>query len=225
MLDFYRANQPEIAATIAESIAFQESNTGPVVFRGSWPWPPLAPNALDPPNPEPPDDDEILQTPPCGYLMTPAQYETVLNDDPDVPVELRTSPQQRLEAHGIEVEHRTEGVLVRMTQPQRGLIAPLLDPQAAEPMLDAQRLIDDCPPPCEGPITIDGVATSVTDELVDGDCISQTIGLHDDWDRHGDFVTRVQRSSWGLHRDGVLTSRERLELVRTAALSDIGRPG
>src|SRR5687767_9304596 len=36
-LDYQLANQPAIAAAIEESIEFQESNTGRIVFRGSYP--------------------------------------------------------------------------------------------------------------------------------------------------------------------------------------------
>jgi Zinc carboxypeptidase len=145
--DHFRANYPAIKRAVRESIAFQRSNTGRIVFRGSRPipaFPPPHPGESPPPLEEP-TPDQILENPPCGYFLTPEQYTTVLNDDPDVPVELRTSVAERLTAHGINVSRVSTddlgaGFLVLMTQPLRGLVPLLLDGQAAEPMTAAVRL-------------------------------------------------------------------------------------
>jgi Zinc carboxypeptidase len=150
--DYFRANYPAIDRAIDESIAFQRSNTGPIVFRGSRPipaFPPPHPGESPPPL-ESPTPDQILEEPPCGYFLTPDQYFPVLNDDPDVPVELRTSVAERLRAHGITARRVFDpdlgaGFLVPMTQPLRGLIPLLLDGQAAEPMVAGVRLFAAAP--------------------------------------------------------------------------------
>jgi hypothetical protein len=146
-LDYFRANYPTIEQAVEESIAFQIQNTGRIVFRGSRPIPAFpAPHPGEAPPPvDAPDPDEILEDPPCGYLLSEEQYSSVLNDDPDMPVELRTSVAERLAAHGIAVQNAPDrgfgpGYLVPMTQSLRGLIPLLLDGQAAEPMVDGVRL-------------------------------------------------------------------------------------
>ena len=145
--DYFEANYPAIRKAVKESIAFQRSNTGRIVFRGSRPIPAFpAPHPGESPPPiDAPGPDQILENPPCGYFLTPEQYTPPLNDDPDVPVELRTSVADRLAAHGIEVRQVSTdelgtGYLVPMTQPLRGLIPLLLDGQAAEPMTEGVRL-------------------------------------------------------------------------------------
>jgi hypothetical protein len=136
MLAYHRSELPTIQRLIRESIAFQKANIGRIVFRGSYPWPPF------PPLPSAPDVDApapemILEDPPCGYFLTKEQYTGAL---PAGTVALR------LRLHGIAVRRapryvdRGRGYLVRMTQPLRGLIPLLLDPQAAEPMVGGVRL-------------------------------------------------------------------------------------
>jgi hypothetical protein len=146
-LDYFRANYPAIEEAVEEAIRFQVSNTGRIVFRGSRPIPAFpAPHPGEAPPPiNAPGPDEILEDPPCGYFLSEEQYSSVLNDDPDVPVELRTSAAERLAAHGIAVQHAPDrgfgpGYLVPMPQSLRGLIPLLLDGQAAEPMVDGVRL-------------------------------------------------------------------------------------
>jgi Zinc carboxypeptidase len=136
LLDYHRDELPRIQRLIADSIAFQTSNTGRIVFRGSYPWPPF------PPLPSAPDVDApgpgmILEDPPCGYLLSREQYS---GQRPEGTVA------QRLRLHGIAVESAPgyvgRGYLVRMTQPLRGLIPPLLDAQAVEPMVGGTRLYE-----------------------------------------------------------------------------------
>jgi hypothetical protein len=135
-LDYHRDEQPTIERLIARSIAFQTANRGRIVFRGSYPWPPFPP-LLSAPDVDAPAPEMILERPPCGYFLSTEQYSGVR---PQGTVE------QRLRLHGIAVERardrgaRGRGYLVRMTQPLRGLIPLLLDPQAAEPMVDGVRL-------------------------------------------------------------------------------------
>jgi hypothetical protein len=135
VLEYHHRNLPAIRQVIAGSVAFQTANEGPVVFRGSYPWPPF------PPLPSAPDEDApepsmILDDPPCGYYLTEQQYSGAR---PEGTVALR------LRLHGIDVvrapvKGRGPGHIVRMDQPLRGLIPTLLDGQAAEPMVDGARL-------------------------------------------------------------------------------------
>jgi hypothetical protein len=137
-LDYFRANMAAIETAVADSIAFQTSNTGRIVFRGSRPIPAFpAPHPGESPPPvDAPTADQILEDPPCGYFLTPEQYA---GPNPDGTVA------ERLDLHGIEVRHAPDrgqgaGYLVLMTQPLRGLIPLLLDGQAAEPMVEGTRL-------------------------------------------------------------------------------------
>jgi hypothetical protein len=141
-LDYARANQAPIEQAIKEAIEFQTSNTGRIVFRGSRPIPafPAPHPGQDPPPEENPSPDQILEDPPCGYLLSEEQYNGPRTDG-------ATTVAQRIEAHGWSVHRRRgaqQGYLVSMFQPERGLIPLLLDAQAAEELVDAQRMY---PPP------------------------------------------------------------------------------
>jgi hypothetical protein len=144
VLEYHRDNLPLIQNTITDSIAFQKANEGPIVFRGSYPWP------LFPPLPSAPDVDApapgaILDEPPCGYFLTEEQYSGA---------NARGTVAERLALHGIDVvraparDDLGRGHLVLMEQSLRGLIPLLLDGQAAEPMVDGVRLYP--------PTTLDG---------------------------------------------------------------------
>jgi hypothetical protein len=148
LLDYHRDNQPAIESLIEDSIEFQRSNQGRIVFRGSYPWPPFPPlpsaPAVDAPTP-----DLILEDPPCGYFLTEAQFT---GGRPEATVE------RRLRLHGIRVDRARgdlapgPGYVVRLTQPLRGLIPPLLDPQAVEPMVEGTRLYEFSPSPSAPPV-------------------------------------------------------------------------
>jgi Zinc carboxypeptidase len=135
-LDYQLANESAIAQAIEESIAFQRSNTGRIVFRGSYPIPAFpAPHPGEAPPPEEnPTPQQILDPPPCGYVLTEQQWGAPRPDGRPVG--------ERLTAHGLTVAHRIgrRDYWVPMDQPQRGLIPLLLDGQAAEPIIAAQRV-------------------------------------------------------------------------------------
>ena len=135
-LDYQLANQAAIAQAIEESIVFQTSNTGRIVFRGSYPIPAFPaphPGESPPPN-EDPTPEQILDPPPCGYVLSEEQYSGPQPDGRPVG--------ERLVAHGLTVAHRIgrDDYWVPMDQPQRGLIPLLLDGQAEEPMVAAERV-------------------------------------------------------------------------------------
>jgi hypothetical protein len=119
-----------------------------VVFHGDWDvqaFPAPHPGDRPPPGGEP-GPDNVLDPPPCGYFLTEAQYNTKLNDSGDLADSLRTSPAQRLAAHGIAVERLSSGgYLVRLAQPLRGLINIVLDGQTPPaPIIAAERRFQ-CP--------------------------------------------------------------------------------
>ena len=133
-LDYQEVNEEQIERAIDQSIRFQRSNRGRIVFRGSHDIPAYpAPHPGEAPPPaEPPEG--VLETPPCGYLLTEAQYSGPQPDGPPVG--------ERLDAHGIRVSNwREDAYFVSMRQPQRGLIPLLLDGEAAEPMVAARRMM------------------------------------------------------------------------------------
>jgi Zinc carboxypeptidase len=145
LLEYHFDNHSTIRRLVAQSLTFQRANIGPVVFRGSYPWPPFPP-LPSAPDVDAPEPDAILEDPPCGYFLTEEQYTGA---QPDGTVELR------LNLHGIAVQS-APGYLVRilgpgyfvgMTQPLRGLIPTLLDPQAAEPMVAGVRLQEESSSP------------------------------------------------------------------------------
>src|SRR5688572_25737527 len=133
MLDYYRANRPEVVRAIKESEAFQKRNTGRIVFRGSYDVPAFpAPHPGEAPPPDEPPEG-ILDPPPCGYLLTEAQLRS--QQDKSRPAA------DRLDAHGIKIQRRgPRGYFVPMKQELRGLIPLLLDGEAEEPMVAGQRV-------------------------------------------------------------------------------------
>jgi hypothetical protein len=139
-LDYQLANERPIARAIRASIRFQTSNTGRIVFRGSYPIPafPAPHPGESPPPDENPTPEQILDPPPCAYVLTELQYSGPQPDGRPVG--------ERLAAHGLDVDRRRRqrDYVVPMHQPQRGLIPLLLDGQAAEPMVAATRV------PCRG---------------------------------------------------------------------------
>ena len=138
-LDYFRANTDAVQQAIADAIAFQESNTGPIVWRGSRPLPPYpAPH----PGESPPNDEDpsgTLDPAPCAYDLTEEQYSADLADGPEG---LQTSVGERIASHGWTVQQTAAGYRVPLAQPQRGLIPLLLDGEAAEPWLAAERVYD-----------------------------------------------------------------------------------
>lgn len=148
-LDYHRAREPQIRAAIADGIAFQMANAGPVVFHGDWhaaPFP--APHPGDtPPPPNLPGPDQMLSPPPCAYFIPDDVYFRRLDDSESLPEHLRTNVGDRLAAHGVRVQPVDGGFLVPMAQPLRGLINILLDPQTPpSPIVGADRVYR-----CEAP--------------------------------------------------------------------------
>jgi hypothetical protein len=133
--DYFLANRYRIEWAIWRAEDFQRRNRGRIVFRGSRtidPFPMPHPGESPPPVEEP-TPEQILDPPPCGYLLDRTQYTSPRTDGRPV--------RDRLAAHGIFVHARGQGrYFVPMRQVQRGLIPLLLDGQAAEPLVAAERV-------------------------------------------------------------------------------------
>ena len=125
-----RPHGPIVALNKA-SAAYQSGDTATrTVLRGSYPWP-LTPSVGANPNDQPDVDtplaSRILDPGPCGYFIPQAEYDMPrMSTEATTPVPAG-SVAERLAIHGIKVEPQAGGVLVRLKQPLRGLIAPLLD--------------------------------------------------------------------------------------------------
>ena len=115
------------------------ANVGPVVTRGSYPWPYNRSTVPTPVSriPMPLTPDHIIDPPPCGYFLTEEQYSGPLTGG---------TVGLRLGLHGIAQETRRDGHVVRLAQPQRGLIPTLFDQAAVspEPIVVGTRLFE-CP--------------------------------------------------------------------------------
>jgi PKD repeat protein/type 1 glutamine amidotransferase len=68
--------------------------------------------------------------------------------------------------------------------------------------------------------------TGVANHDVGGGCtINDLIDDESSWHNHGAFVSHVNGVAKRLRQDGVISNREKVALTRTAARSDIGKPG
>ncbi|WP_112263634.1 M14 family zinc carboxypeptidase [Lentzea terrae] len=106
---YVRERRAEIEAATAASRAVR---SGPVYFGGA--------------DNQPPAPEDVLTTPPCGYVLTGAQY-----------VEAR----DELALHGVKSQYLRGGDrIVPMKQEARPLIPLLLDGHADEPLLKARRV-------------------------------------------------------------------------------------
>jgi hypothetical protein len=140
LLDYHHAKKAEIVQSRNESIAFQVSNTGPIVFRGSReiqaypaPHPAQAVPPVDAPTPELTLTDHVW-----GYELTDEQWNTQLADG--APVGFRTTVGERIQAHGWSYQKTAGGYVVPLAQPERGFIPLLLDEKAVEGIVVAKRL-------------------------------------------------------------------------------------
>ncbi len=142
---YFYARMDTIVALNKASAAYQSSDAPTsTVLRGAYPWP-LTPSVGDNPNDQPDVDalqpQNLLDPTPCGYFISQADYEAPRigprNDFGTVA--------ERLADHGIKVEPQVGGVLVRLKQPLRGLIAPILDADAPLPLITTAQRRYSCP--------------------------------------------------------------------------------
>jgi hypothetical protein len=152
-LDYHRASLGAIKLSRMEAIGFQVGNSGRIVFRGSRPIPAFpAPHPGEAPPPvNAPDDSQILNEPPCAYKLTEEQFNGAREDGPAGMV---TTAAQRIAAHGWKVVKMADGYVVPLAQQERGLIPLLLDAQAAEELVEGQRLPVTLTGTHTGPLTI-----------------------------------------------------------------------
>src|SRR4051794_16382119 len=139
----------QIVALNKASVAYQNSDAPTrTVLRGAYPWP-LTPsvgaNPGDQPDVDTPLPSRILDPSPCGYFIPQAEYDMPRMSTQSATRVPAGSVAERLAVHGIKVEPRAGGVLVRLKQPLRGLIAPLLDSAAVLPIIDTAQRRYSCP--------------------------------------------------------------------------------
>ncbi|MFD5738847.1 M14 family metallocarboxypeptidase [Streptomyces massasporeus] len=101
MFGYTDQRRARIEATTARARLAGYADTGPVYVGGA--------------DNDPPESDEIIPNPPCGYRLTAAQY-TEVGDE--------------LDLHGVRVRKDADGVLVPLRQPLRALVPLLLDDRA-----------------------------------------------------------------------------------------------
>ncbi|MEU2615454.1 M14 family zinc carboxypeptidase [Micromonospora sp. NPDC007271] len=156
-LDYHRANLKEITTARADAITFQVSNTGRIVFRGSRPieaHPAPHPGEAPPPI-DAPKDNLILDTAPCAYKLTEEQYHGARTDGPAGRV---TTVAERIAAHGWQVVKTSDGYVVPLAQPERGLIPLLLDGLGVEKLVDAERVYPTLTGKHNGKLVVSGFA-------------------------------------------------------------------
>jgi hypothetical protein len=166
-LDYHRANLGAITQARRDAVDFQVSNTGRIVFRGSRPIPAFpAPHPGESPPPvDAPDPSQILDDAPCAYKLTEAQY---LGPRTDGPGGEGTTVAQRLAAHGWKVVPVADGYVVPLTQPERGLVPLLLDAQAAEELVGAERVPPTLTGRHDGPLMVSSGITCLVGATVVG---------------------------------------------------------
>jgi hypothetical protein len=165
-LDYHRANLPAIVRARGDAVRFQVANRGRIVFRGSRPIPAFpAPHPGESPPPvDAPAPDLILDQPPCAYKLTEQQFNGPRTDGPGG---IGTTVAQRLAVHGWKVVKVADGYVVPMAQPERGLIPLLLDGQAVEELVGAERLFP-AAGPGDGPLVVSSGVTCLAGGSVRG---------------------------------------------------------
>ncbi|MEV5101959.1 M14 family metallocarboxypeptidase [Streptomyces massasporeus] len=101
MFGYTDQRRARIEATTARARLAGYADTGPVYVGGA--------------DNDPPESDEIIPNPPCGYRLTAAQYAEVGDE---------------LALHGVRVRKDADGALVPLRQPLRALVPLLLDDRA-----------------------------------------------------------------------------------------------
>jgi len=127
MLQFTLASHDAVEAVQADAEAANTANEGPLVLHG----------ARETDRRSPPDraiaEGTIVDPAPCGYLISDEQYTErppYTGEEDYSSFGLMPSAETRLAAHGIEVRETEDGIFVPLGQPERGLIALILDPAA-----------------------------------------------------------------------------------------------
>lgn len=226
-LDYHHENLPAIEDAIAAAEADHTGNDGPIYLDGAYDVP------VSPPSNERPT--AVLDPPPCGYRLSAEQY--ALRESGEIAIGPRAGErwtsatvQDRLDAHGIEVEEVGAGIVqVLLGQPLRAVIPYLLDPQlvtarrSSTPNLgmvgDAVRLDDD-----RATVVVGDVDSAVPNRVDEVSCsINDLIADEQVWPSHGRFIQHVNRVVRDLLREGLMDRKEAAAVRRAAAHSDVGR--
>ena len=212
-LEYYWTRRAQIHGLVEQSIAFNTSNTGPAVTRGSYPWPynPLNGTNTGLPDTDALTPDHVLNPAPCGYFLSEEQYSGERSGG---------SVQLRLNVHGIAQQSRPVGHVVRLAQPQRGLIPTLLDEAAVapEPILVATRLADR-----RTTVIVGGRDSGVPNRVLPGGCSINDLILDEvAWPDHDTFMDDVQSVLDEFQTAGLVSGRERGAITTAAAQSSVG---
>jgi hypothetical protein len=219
VLEYHHDNAATIRSLKAGAEAFHTANEGPVYLDGAYNIP------VNPPVNEPPT--AILDAPVCGYRLSAEQYAQRDGSEPGDAVQWTSATvEERLAAHGIEVEEIGSGIVqALLAQPLRPLIPYLLDPELETPvrpegtpnisMVKAERLDDD-----RTTVVIDGVDSGVPNRVDDRGCtINDLIADEQEWPVHGRFVRHVVEVTSALQADGLLSAREAATIRRTVGVT------
>jgi hypothetical protein len=222
-LDYHNENLVAINSAIAAAEARHSSNDGPIYLDGARDVP------IPPPAQEP--TTKILDPAPCGYLLTAEQYTARVGSTPEDALQW-SSPtvQERLDAHGVEVQNVGAGMVrVLLGQRLRALIPYMLDPDLESPvrveglpnisMVKAARLADRRPDVVIGS-TPAHVANRVNNE---GCSVDDLISDEQPWPTKGAFVKHVTEVVHALRAERVITNQEAAAITVASAHSDVGR--
>ena len=226
-LDYHHEKLPAIEAAIAAAEAAHTANDGPIYLDGAYDVP------VHPPSNEQPT--AALDPPPCGYRLSAGQ--TAIRESGELLIGPRAGEQwtsatveDRLDAHGIEVEDVGAGIVqVPLGQPLRAVIPYLLDPQlvtaarSSTPNLgmvdDAVRLDDD-----RATVVVGDVDSGVPNRVDDVSCsINDLIADEQVWPTHGRFLQHVDRVVRDRVAEGLLDGPEAAAVRKAAADSGVGR--
>lgn len=213
-LDYYWTHRAQIHDVVENSVSFNTANTGRVVTRGSYPWPynPLNGANTGLPDVDTVTPDHIIDPAPCGYFLTEEQYSGDLAGG---------SVQLRLGVHGIAQQTRPVGHVVRLAQPQRGLIPTLFDQVAVapEPILVATRLADR-----RATVVVGNIDSQVPNRALPGGCTVNDLLLDEvAWPDKGAFLRDVVKVLDEFRSARVIDGREYGAILSAASRSDVGR--
>lgn len=213
-LEYHWTNRAKIHDLVEQSVAFNTANTGQVVTRGSYPWPYNPRNGANTglPDVDTVTPDHIIDPAPCGYYLTEDQYS---GERAGGTVELR------LGLHGIAQQTRPVGHVVRIAQPQRGLIPTLFDEAAVapEPILVATRLADR-----RATVVVGDQDSGVPNRSLPGGCTVDDLILDEaaGWPSRDVFVSDIQTVLDEFAAAGLISGKERAAITRAAIRSGIG---
>jgi hypothetical protein len=212
-LEYYWTNRSRIHDLVQQSVAFNTANLGSVVTRGSYAWPynPLSGTNTGLPDVDAATPSRVIDPAPCGYFLSEEQYSGELTGG---------TAELRLQVHGIAQQTRPVGHVVRLAQPQRGLIPTLFDQAAVapEPILVATRLADR-----RATVIVGNRDSGVPNRVLPGGCTINDLILDEvAWPDQDTFIEDIQSVLNEFKDAGLIDGRERAAITTAAVQSGIG---